>query len=100
MGCNSSSSANTGSAPTKKAASNNKLGGKNKVILGYLNLRGGCRGNVARFMLAHSGAAWEERTYVRGTPDWGKDKETLMPFCNLPYIIDGDVKLSETFAVH
>ena len=70
------------------------------MILGYLNLRGGCRGNVARFMLAHSNANWVERTYVRGTPDWGKDKESLMPFCNLPYIIDGDVKLSETFAVH
>ena len=93
MGCNSST-AGAGSAPTRKA------GGKNKVILGYLNLRGGCRGNVARFMLAHSGANWEERTYVRGSPDWGKDKPTLMPFCNLPYIIDGDIKLSETFAVH
>ena len=92
MGCNSST-AGAGTAPSKK-----KAGGK--VILGYLNMRGGCRGNVARFMLAHSDANWEERTYVRGTPDWGKDKETLMPFANLPYIIDGDVKLSETFAVH
>ena len=94
MGCNSST-AGAGSAPNRKPAA----GGK-KVILGYLNLRGGCRGNVASFMLAHSGANWEERTYVRGTPDWGKDKETIMPFANLPYIIDGDVKLSETFAVH
>ena len=51
-------------------------------------------------MLAHSGANWEERTYARGTPDWSKDKTTLMPFCNLPYVIDGDVRLSETFAVH
>ena len=92
MGCNSSS-AGSGTAPNRKSA------GK-KIILGYWNLRGNCRGNVARFMLAHSGANWEERTYVRGTPDWGKDKGNLMPFCNLPYIIDGDVKLSETFAVH
>ena len=92
MGCNSST-AGSGSAPTKKA-------GGNKVVLGYLNLRGGCRGNVARFMLAHSGANWEDKCYDIKKADWWKAKPNLMPFANLPYIIDGDVKLSETFAVH
>ena len=92
MGCNSSSPA---TGPQKTG---NKKGGK--LVLGYLNVRGGCHGNVARFMLAHSGANWEERTYERGTPDWGNDKKTIMDFTNLPYIIDGKFKVSETFAVH
>ena len=37
---------------------------------------------------------------MRSEPHWKQDKEALMPFCNLPYLIDGDHKLSETFAVH
>lgn len=96
MGCNSSAPA---SNPTTSPAKPSGSGGK-KIILGYWNHRGGSRGNVARFLLAYSGAAWEEKTYVRSEPHWKHDKETLMPFCNLPYLIDGDHKLSETFAVH
>ena len=51
-------------------------------------------------MLAFSGAQWEEKTYKLGEAEWKEDKGKLMDFSNLPYIIDGDFKLSETFAVH
>ena len=71
-----------------------------KITLGYWNLRGGPRGNVARYLLAYSGADWNERTYTLGQEEWKNDKDTVMDFANLPYIIDGDFKVSETYAVH
>jgi glutathione S-transferase len=45
-----------------------------KVILGYWNLRGGCRGNPARYMLHYAGVPFEEKTYVLGEPEWARDK--------------------------
>ena len=51
-------------------------------------------------MLAYGGAQWEEKTYVIGESEWRESKQSVMEFCDLPYIIDGDYKLSETFAVH
>ena len=74
-----------------------------KITLGYWNLRGGPRGNVARYLLAYGGADWEEKTYriPEDSKLWNEqDKHTIMPFANLPYLIDGDYKLSETYAVH
>ena len=94
MGCNSST-AGAGSSPSTRPS------GKGKVVLAYLNCRGTSPGTVARYLLAHSGANWEEKTYIMGTPELGNYKKTgEMPFCNVPYVIDGDVKLSETHAVH
>lgn len=41
-----------------------------KIILRYWKLRGGPRGNVARYLLAYGGADWEEKFYVIGEPEW------------------------------
>ena len=78
----------------------NPSGGK--ITLGYWNLRGVSRGNPARYMLAYSKANWEEKTYTIGDPakEWSNTKDNLMEFANLPYIIDGNFKISETYAVH
>ena len=35
-----------------------------------------------------------------GGDEWKAAKGEIMPFANLPYLIDGDLKISETFAVH
>jgi len=71
-----------------------------KITLGYWNLRGGPRGNVARYLLAYVGADWNEKMYTIGEDEWKNSKDSIMDFCDLPYIIDGDFKLSETYAVH
>ena len=41
-----------------------------KITLGYWNLRGGCRGNPARYLLHYAGIPFEEKTYIIGEPDW------------------------------
>ena len=72
------------------------------MLLGYWNVRGISRGNPARYLLAFSKANWEEKTWPIVDPEkgWTNAKPTLMDFANLPYIIDGDFKISETKAVH
>ena len=73
-----------------------------KITLGYWNIRGIHRGNPTRYMLAYSQANWEEKTYKVMSGDWRKVKrgsDFFMEFPNLPYIIDGDFRLSETVAV-
>ena len=50
-------------------------------------------------MLNYAGVPYEEKTYITQSGDWNLAKEGLMPFVNLPYIVDGDVKISETMAV-
>jgi len=70
------------------------------LTLGYWNIRGIHRGNVTRYLLAYSQANWEEKTYTIMSGDWQQVKPDLMDFPNLPYLVDGDFKISETFAVH
>lgn len=55
---------------------------------------------VARYLLAYCKVSYAEKTYVMGEDEWKQNKDTVMPFANLPYIIDGDAKVSETMAVH
>ena len=69
-------------------------------MLGYWNFRGLHRGSATRYLLAYSQADWEEKSYVKESGDWQAAKEGLMDFPNLPYIIVGDFKLSETAAIH
>ena len=71
-----------------------------KLVFGYWAMRGGTRGNGARYLLNYCGADYTEKTYNMDGVEWQQDKPNLMPFCNLPYIIDGNVKISETLAVH
>ena len=70
------------------------------MILGYWNMRGAGRGNPARYLLSYAGADWEDKQYTFGQQEWSQAKSTLMPFANLPHIIDGDFKVTETIAVH
>ena len=73
-----------------------------KPILGYWNIRAGYRGNANRYLLAHAGVDYEDKQYdCNDMSGWGADKASGlgMDFPNLPYIIDGDFRLSESKAV-
>ena len=55
-----------------------------------------------RYILAYAGVDYEEKRYYPETrEEWLQgDKQTLgIEFANLPYIIDGDFKLTESAAV-
>ncbi len=72
-------------------------GGKIKV--GYWALRG--RGQVIRHLLAYTGLDWEEVTYKQ-PGDWfaiGDKNKLGLDFPNLPYLINGDFKLTESMAI-
>jgi len=74
-------------------------------VLGYWNLRGYAQ--PIRLMLAHAGVEYEDKRYnIKGEApnldrsEWLADKFNLgLDFPNCPYYIDGDVKLSQTFAI-
>ncbi|KAI1306053.1 Glutathione S-transferase Mu 1 [Halotydeus destructor] len=69
-------------------------------LLGYWNLRG--LGQSIRNLLAHAGVEFEDKLYIaeQGRDQWLADKATLgLDFPNLPYYIDGDVKLSQSIAI-
>lgn len=75
--------------------------GGDKVKLGYWKFRGVHRGNGARYLLAYSGAQWEEQSFVIGEEEWATFKSGgTIDWPNLPFIIDGDVNVTETVAVH
>ncbi len=58
--------------------------------LGYWSIRGVFRGQVARYLIAYSGAPCKEITYQIGTEEWNEKKATgFMPFPNLPHISHG-----------
>ena len=76
-----------------------------KPTLGYWKIRG--LGSNIRFQMAYSGVEYNTVEYEQGEgPDfsraeWLDAKFTLgMPFPNLPYLFDGDLKLTETLAIH
>ncbi len=61
--------------------------------LGYWGFRGRAQG--ARLMLAYSGLEWEPVNYVEKEKWFEEDKKNLgIEFPNLPYLIDGDFKLT------
>ena len=92
MGCSSSSAAD--------AASNKK----GKVTFSYFNTRGGARGNGTRYLLAYAKVPHVEKNFdLDKLDEWKKYKaqrdSTDFPGINLPFIEDGDFKLSEAIAV-
>lgn len=70
-------------------------------VLGYWNIRG--LASPIRLLLEYAGVEYEDKLYKCGPPptfdrsDWLNEKFTLgLDFPNLPYYIDGDVKLSQS----
>lgn len=69
-----------------------------KIKLGYWGIRG--MGQTPRLLLAYSGLDWEEVRYADREQWFAKDKNGLgLTFPNLPYLIDGDFKLTESRAL-
>jgi len=76
-----------------------------KPIVGYWKIRGLASG--IRYQLAYQGVEYEQVQYEQGdAPDFSNEawlavKPTLgFAFPNLPYFIDGDLKLTETIAIN
>jgi len=73
-------------------------------VLAYWDIRGLV--SPIRYLLAYAGQEHEYKTYSIGPgpdwapPEWLQDKETLgFDFPNLPYYIDGDVKLTQSLTI-
>lgn len=63
------------------------------ILFGYWNIRG--LGQIARLLLAYTGLKWEDKQYSDEAEWFEKDKKSLgLDFPNLPYLIDGDVKIT------
>ncbi|XP_068774588.1 glutathione S-transferase 2-like [Struthio camelus] len=75
-----------------------------EVTLGYWDIRG--LAHAIRLLLEYTGTPYRERQYKPGpapdydTSDWTKEKEKLgLDFPNLPYLIDGATKLTQSMAI-
>lgn len=68
------------------------------VTVGYWGLRG--KGQIPRLLLAYTGTKFTAKNYTAPEQWFGADKVNLgLPFPNLPYLIDGDFKLTESEAI-
>ena len=69
-----------------------------KVILGYWGVAG--LGNPLRYILSYADVDFKDEIYSDQAKWFGEDKLNLgIPLPNLPYLIDGDFKLSESNAL-
>ncbi|GFU01737.1 glutathione S-transferase Mu 1 [Trichonephila clavipes] len=69
-----------------------------KPILGYWDARG--MAEPIRYLLRYKKADFEDKRYVVKADDWQKEKYSLeLDFPNLPYYIDGDMKLTQSVAI-
>ena len=67
-----------------------------KVTLTYWPLRGKCQ--PINYIMEYAGIDYEMRLMDGGL--WGREKLTLdLDYPNVPHIVDGDVKMSETLAI-
>ena len=70
----------------------------NEVTLGYWPARG--RGGLIRSLLAYCEIPFKNKLYTDANEWFGKDKQSLgLEYPNLPYLIDGDKKLTESNAL-
>ena len=75
-----------------------------KIIHGYWNIRG--VGEPIRYMLDYIDRPWDDVQYELGdAPDYSTDAWTSvkhnlgLDFPNIPYLIDGDIKITNSFAI-
>lgn len=69
-----------------------------KVVLGYWKIRG--LAQYIRHLISYTGIQFEEVLYDNPDKWFKEDKEKLgFDFPNLPYLIDGDFKLTESAAI-
>ena len=76
-----------------------------RPTLGYWKIRG--LGSQIKYQLAYLGVEYQMVEYEQGDApkysrdQWLQEKYNLgLDFPNLPYLIDGDVALTETIAIH
>lgn len=68
------------------------------TTLGYWGIRG--LAQPIRFLLAYLGVEYTNKNYLAPEEWFGKDKNDLgLDFPNIPYLIDGDVKITESSAI-
>ncbi|GFQ91529.1 glutathione S-transferase Mu 1 [Trichonephila clavata] len=69
-----------------------------KPILGYWNIRG--LAEPIRCLLHYKEVDFEDKRYVFGTNEWSNEKLNLeLQFPNLPYYMEGDVKLTQSTTI-
>jgi glutathione S-transferase len=69
-----------------------------EITLGYWNARG--LAQVSRLLLAYTKVNWKDKIYTDRTSWFDGDKKNLgFTFPNLPYLIDGALKLTESSAI-
>ncbi|GFY59207.1 glutathione S-transferase Mu 1 [Trichonephila inaurata madagascariensis] len=69
-----------------------------KPILGYWDLRG--LAEPIRYLLHYKKVDFEDKRYAFDKDGWQKDKFALgLDFPNLPYYMEGDVKLTQSTAI-
>lgn len=74
------------------------------LVLGYWNVKG--RAEFIRLLLSYLNLPFTEKVYIHGPPpendvsSWFNEKFSIgMELPNLPYLIDGDYKISESLAI-
>ena len=68
------------------------------LTLGYWNTMG--LAQPLRYILAYSEAKWKDKVYTDKEEYFKKDKLNLqIPLVNLPYLLDGDFKLTQSTAI-
>ena len=75
-----------------------------RPILAYWDVRG--KGAQVHYMMAYCGVDYEQKVYIRGPePEFSKSDwlaprpELNLDFPNLPYLIDGEFKLTQSKSI-
>jgi glutathione S-transferase len=69
-----------------------------KLILGYWGIRG--LGQHIRLLMSYLGLPFEDKIYTKREDWFENDKPSIgFAFPNIPYLIDGDFKLTESSAI-
>ena len=68
--------------------------GKAKYEFGFLNVRGGPTGMVARYLAEYCQLDYVEKTYSLQQKGWSASEEKKELFADIPYIYDGKQRIS------